>query len=429
MSLSARSPNPWFILFYHHPNGQKPKFYIRHIWQNEIYYILKRVRAEHQNRAPLHKRFVEFSFGNPFPIDTTIIEYIHNTLQYFGETYSEKKKEIRSTVGYETGYAIANFTVSATNSDSLNKNLMGYGEGLKFQNFNLYDTRFGYVGDIPDISFESGNVYIEPLPIEGFEIFITGESRRKKVTLEASAFCSPLSDEETNDLRFRLSASPLDIFFRTGGNGEMKIDLPLEQKFDLYHLSNICQICSIISNERSDVQIWKNGQRLLGTFLQQQPSPLNFDWTIAEGVTDTLLSHLTRRQSGISVLSLEEMLKWQREILIFHHTYKNSRLMVEFDAQVNDIGIDSEIFEVTDAVYYVSLSINSLRFNNVVRRSVFNISQNGGRVRVELGDPEVYFSYADNPDNTYSNMHTNIKKDYERVLNEIKKHAKGTRDW
>jgi hypothetical protein len=219
----ARSQEPWFVILYQQRPNVEPILYVRHIWSDEIYHILKKVRQAHHLDQKLNSSYIQFNFANPFPVDTSIMQHIHQTLIHFGEDYMFQKTRISRTVGYDDGYALANVKIQATDAVAFKKNFTGYGDGLEFEEFAMYDSRFGFVGETPDLKFESGKLRIEPEPIPGFVILFIGEASRDTVSFNAEAYVFPLHSEDDNSLFFRLSSSPLELFYQSGGNGELKL--------------------------------------------------------------------------------------------------------------------------------------------------------------------------------------------------------------
>lgn len=415
----ACSTQPWFLVLYQYTDAKKPRLYIRHIWKEEIYYILENVRKAHQLDKPLNKSSMTFKFHEYFNIDTSLIRYMHEVLRSFGDKYNDKKAHLVRTIGYEEGYAQVQLKVCAADTEAFKENFTGYGDGLDFKSFELYDSRFGLVGSEPHLQIYSGKVHIQPEPLSGFEILITGENSRDSVSFEADAYISPLNSPEEDSIFFRLSSSPLELFYQTGGKGELKFDLDEYTEYSLNQIAKFSILNRIISREACDVQIWKDGERLIGAKFSENIRLWDWDWWLFSNAICSLLQCIGQSQIDEKLVNFNDIFRAQREMILFYQACEDKGLVIEF-GDLETLGDQKQ-----DAngpricLYHLSVSISRTRFNCLIKRSVVHTRRHENHVRVELGEPIVLFRYTDNPTSFDDQGRSTIKKDYDRILRDL----------
>ena len=228
---AAKSPAPSFVFLFHYRNSGDPILYGRHVWCEEITYILKRARKA--GDAPLHKKTVTIAFDEGDRLDVAPPDWILAVLGSLdGMAYAAQKGRLVETVGYEPGSLFGTFTIGPlTSAGDLVEHEVGLLEDLPFSEFALYDQRFGITTATPIQALTSGRVSFtsEGRPLT-MRLISPAEETFDLPALGWAPFSAAPGDPE---YRFRVRAGQVEFIFSGLGTSQISMTVDSTASFPL----------------------------------------------------------------------------------------------------------------------------------------------------------------------------------------------------
>jgi hypothetical protein len=141
---ATQSEQPWFIVFFvDNKRSSEPSVYAIHFCDDLISRTLRAVREAEARGYPLNRRHLTISFSAS-DSHGNLLPWMRQTIANIGINYSQKKRKIYKTVGYEDRYGVAQLSVKAHTKDEILANLLGLGKGLAVSHFEFTPARLWY---------------------------------------------------------------------------------------------------------------------------------------------------------------------------------------------------------------------------------------------------------------------------------------------
>lgn len=161
---SAKSSFPTFVFLLHYIKGRDtPVIYGKHIWLYEIEDTLRRAREAESLSKAINKIIVPIKYASSDVIKVSPAEWMHEKIiSCGGSNYAAEKLKIIQTVGYEGTGKVGTFNLSVPKLDDLVSFELGITKELPFEDFVLFDERFGIKSKNPIEKVDKGFVSILP---------------------------------------------------------------------------------------------------------------------------------------------------------------------------------------------------------------------------------------------------------------------------
>ncbi len=164
----AESSQPFFIVFIRLASGpRREAIYVRHIWRDELAHILRAVRqADCERDEALHRRFLSFTFSES-EATADPLAAIAMKIDDVGTGYTEAKRQLVNTLGFEDGYGKADVTLEIKSPEDIMDLQLGLRDSLPFTRFAYKSRRFGIDSGQPEILSSRGSLSVRPSPRNG----------------------------------------------------------------------------------------------------------------------------------------------------------------------------------------------------------------------------------------------------------------------
>ncbi|MDE0360321.1 MAG: hypothetical protein OXI74_04040 [Rhodospirillaceae bacterium] len=183
--LATRS-EPCVLVLYHE-SQEGTRIYARLFNEKDITRTLKRCRELFVARTPTHKARISFGFSASEDHTSDLIQWVKKTVQELPDDYSNGKKKLATTVGYESKGYQANITfVAPRGIDDLVDLELGIKEELEVSRFTMFDMRFGIQAPDPIHHHEEpGILRIEPT--RDIDCIVTLETNEDSISIPSKA--------------------------------------------------------------------------------------------------------------------------------------------------------------------------------------------------------------------------------------------------
>ncbi|WP_299651200.1 hypothetical protein [uncultured Jannaschia sp.] len=220
---AATSAAPCFVFLFHYDRHGVPVLYGRHLWTDDIAFILKRARQAGQE--PLHRKHVSFAFDDADRIETAPQEWILERLAgQGGLNYATEKSRIVDSVGYDADRFRASFEIDPDlTGEDLVLNQVGLRDRFPVRNLRIDDIRFGIAATTTWI--KEGEVSISP---SGHTVTCELRSSSDEVLRFPAHAIMPAVILETHpSFLLRVRAGPLDIVCRPHTVTSVNLDVDI----------------------------------------------------------------------------------------------------------------------------------------------------------------------------------------------------------
>ena len=182
----AKRSEPCFLVLYHKgPEGEK--IYARMFDEQDMTRTLKRCRELFVDRKPTRKARISFGFSATEDHTSDLIQWLRTSVQELSEDYSNEKRKLANTVGYESKGYQANVTfVAPRGIDDVVDLELGIKDHLEVSHFTVFDMRFGIQAPDPVHHHEEPGIFkIEPT--RDIECVVTLETKEDVLSIPSKA--------------------------------------------------------------------------------------------------------------------------------------------------------------------------------------------------------------------------------------------------
>ncbi|WP_146134891.1 hypothetical protein [Donghicola tyrosinivorans] len=240
---AAKSPNPSFVfLFHQYSEHEVPVLYGRHIWEDEINWILEKARevSVKEPQKPLHKVFLNLRFGQGDMVDGHPSDWMFKAVERLGAgRYSKAKIKVVETVGYEPFSHLGKLQFpTGTSLRDLVSHQLGMIDDLPVSRVQFFDRRFGIEVQTSD---ELGGGRIE---ISGREMPATlrlVSSDGRAIEIPAIVLTPSFLEVDDPEFRLRVDAGGINIFQSVGDQRQ-----EFNYKLDVNQPRNLRQLIGLM---------------------------------------------------------------------------------------------------------------------------------------------------------------------------------------
>ncbi|MBN9603021.1 MAG: hypothetical protein J0G33_08820 [Afipia felis] len=378
---AAQSPDPWFVVLTVERNN-KPRTYVIHIWKDLIASFLRSVRQAYIDNTPEHKKRLSLTFTEADYHSDDPVGWMRAEIERVGSDYSDEKRKISKTVGYENGFGAGKMIVEVESIEQLHNEFLGLGSGLSVSRFTYTPGRFGILDPKPEIDISHGTIHIKPDPIGDCELRLRNVRTGTLATLPGKIFTHSFPGALTAERRVRFSAPGLEITWATGSDGRCTFSQDLTVSLDLASLENLLRIVSWLQRDAVVLQIWVNGRRSITAEIS--PDKTRFDGSEHLKIVGTLRS-LSPAHSPDCRISAADV-SASSNLLFLHQVVSSPKLRIEYEpVPEGDYDYDTSIYystaEVGSLTVYALIETLHLRtFNHISCPAGFSI---GTRVSLD----------------------------------------------
>lgn len=328
---AAQSREPWFIvLFVKNAKSHEPTVYAVHVWQEMISTSLRAIREAENEGGKLNQKYLTVSFSDADCLPALgLVQWMEECLSSIHPDYSQRKRSIYESVGFEAGFGTGTFSLS-DDREVIFDNLLGLGEGLAFSQFSLTRSRFGIPDREPTLRVASGIMKITPSLAGACDLRFRGEGSATSVSIPASVYSLGFPMLPADKGRLRFAARGIEFVWSPDGYSRFQFTSALQEVGSLAELENVATLLSWFQRGSVDLQVWtEKGRALWGSVDVAGDVITKNDWSrVAE------LIRSLRRLSGGSldstpVATIADIFRGGNRLYFLHQVVFAPSLMVE----------------------------------------------------------------------------------------------------
>ena len=249
---------------------------------------------------------------------------------------------------------------------------------------------------------------ITTLPAETCEIRLRGSNSSTPIILNGDVYVPGIPNLPLDKRRIRYAADFLEIMW-TGDRGYVpRITVDGEEKKPLVSIEKFATLAAWTHVGPVDLQIWINGNRVVGANLDVNQWDKHTDWSRLSQICQLLLSIAGPSERDKIELTLDDLLRAGPSLLTFQALVKSTSLQIDFEPPAN------EVEKCNSIVYYAYADVRDFTFYVLLEREFKDSAKEGKLIRAMLGDAQIIDAYCmQNPDAKQSKM---MQGDFERFM-------------
>lgn len=253
----AKEPLPCFIALVTYPNGPKAHeaIYLRHVWATDMMTALKAARNCSARGLPLNREQVGISFKANERVDENFSDRLLDEIAREGVDYSQKKKRLSDSLGYENGYGEGHLVLADGHDEQdLQDLLLGLRPDLPIQSFTVTESRFGIAG--PGTTRGPGTLTVKVKPRARCVLTLNKRGTDDRISWPGGLFTADMDWLAREQQKVRVAAGPIDILLSKDGNVSAKWSAPIEAARTLDDLERDARFRSWMDGSIIDLDIW-----------------------------------------------------------------------------------------------------------------------------------------------------------------------------
>lgn len=381
----AKSTEPCFIVLFVDGQGESsPKVYARHFWEPLIAAALERARsADEPGRPALHKQMLTVGFTDADEHSDDLLSWMRAEIVAVGGLYAEKKALLTQTVGMEGGGIRGTISFEEIDWAQLVDHQLGLTDDFPIANVAIHQRRFGVDAPMIALKPDTASMRVKPRPCR---IRVRGVER-SEVWLEGEMLAPSFPDLPAEYFRYRIRADILDLIWAPNDLKAQaaKATATPDDQLSIEAMAIRLTLVRMLGRGPIDVQVRARGRILLGLDCKIDMG----DWPAwADRMADAVkvLQTVTSGDPppGLTLSIRDIEMAWPA--------------IVDLSALVEgaDLTLRAELanrapvqLEGTSLWNWGWTEIGDWTFMAVVRRPIERLQDDGARIEVVCGDPEI----------------------------------------
>lgn len=380
----AQHALPCFIVLAAPDKQGRPAAYIRHVWDDALGDILKRVREAHLAGVPLYRRRMTITFTDADRFDEDAVKQMALILDELGPKYATRKQALYDTLGYEHAAGTGNLIFDkGVDPETLVDLALGLVESVPIARFTYHDTRFGLTATKPDIDQAEGLISMTPTAVADCQVTIRDPDSDAEINLPGQVFSPGIPHLPREFWKLRIKTSVLDVVLPFEGKGKVSSKIDLDARRSLSELMQTVTVWSWASRGGLEMQIWSDGRLMSGSRMEMDPMDDGPHWR-----------RLHRVLGALTALAPEG--RWPDGIgFSLRFLFEKTEVLSEFRALLQDDGVkldfvfEGEIPQPERIAVPIFLQLDDYLFTAVMDRPVATMEQVGSKVFFALGPPTI----------------------------------------
>lgn len=380
----AKDPIPCFFVFYRYADkgNSPPEVYLLHCWTEFIEIALRRARLAHaEGIEKLHGIEIRIPLRPEHRIAANVAATIRDQIDSIGADYEAKKKQFGQTVGFGEDALVGSISFADdVTAEDISDMEIGLKEHVSVSKFQMRSNRFGIPAREPDVDADSGFVTIRS---EGTACDIIARTRapKRQVRFEGKYFAAgpPLPEKNwqirvvwgVGEVRWRAKQESATFTF----SWDTSDGVPLSD------LHSIVRLGAMLERGNVDVEIQRNGKRIVGRDLDFPKAALGRGWRKIDDFLTPFIGGADRVEKLFAVSDFAGQLDKISDYLAY---------MSPGDLTVNADLYDGRDLEVIDGtlVYGAGVELRSGLFWSFATRRMRTSETSGRALKVVFGPPE-----------------------------------------
>jgi len=402
----AKSPMPSFVFLAAIDSRQEVTCYVVHVWEDLIGEWLKAARTlETVGTKGLNKEYVTLHFTEADDHTSDSVVWIEEQIAAVGTSYSSKKLGIVSSVGFERGYGVANFSLKLENPKDFIDLQLGIKPRLKASRVTVFSERFGIRSIQPEISLEDVELSLQQ---EGRPVHLRFSLSGERIRV-VEAVLLYASGPDGSNVAWRAKAKCFDVVFSAKSfTARSKLEYHAELPVDDLNLFAALQCAEPNALIKIEVDLGTNVVSL-GDFTKDEPQS-GIRWDVVELAT-SVISRLCSASAKLQpVMSLSQLNRSAADLNVLGALASDRSMLLKFTPSDN---VPSKFR------YFLSYAIADVagrRYAALVRRPVVSDRRHGATRRIYFGPATVLRPYVSSPRELTDEV---IHREYKEVLDEL----------
>lgn len=377
---AAQSREPWFVVLMFETQSE-PEIYAVHVWQGLMEKWLAEVRRARIEEAALHKRRITIHFDKDDLHTADLLTWMKTEIDAVLPEYSNAKRAINETIGFENGHAAGSLTIDGATTDQIFNEFLGLGSGLPLSKFTASWTRFGFTDKQPFVDAAQATLYVTPEPAGDCELRMRGPRSGQSMQVQAKVYTLGMPFLPKSQQRSRVAAPGFEIIVGTDEDSKFTAKLDINSQVPLGEVRRFAAVMTWLRDGPIDLQIWALGRRVMGSVLTGDTGPMRHDWRKILDVVDTL-SSLSSSPADPPSLRVMDILMHTRELYLMHQVVTASNIQLEFAP------FEEGPNRFDRVLYYSTAQFSNLTAFALIERPLRKaVELNDGRRQLEFGVP------------------------------------------
>ena len=382
----AESPIPSFVFLAVMKDGKPPRYFVVHVWETLIREWLKAAReADAQGVTAIHKESVTIRFNSSDEQTDDPLTWIESQILSVGPHYAQKKLELANTVGFESGFGVANVSLELDSPRDFIDFQLGLKPNLKATRVQFHSVRFGIRAAQPEFDLTDVELTIEPEGVPSNLRFTFPDGQCRTVS---SLLYHAIGDHTDVDINaWRIKSHCFDIV-RSKHNFSAKASIKFDEVLPFDDLAVFATIQSIPPNEPIKLDLEVGDQEIPTVTITLGEEPSLFNWpgmALALDVMRDIANHAAKPAPNLSIAEIDRA---AFELSVLSALACERTMLLKFTPNA-----DAPRKFKWQLAYAVA-TVGEMRFAAIGRRPIASDRRYGGRRHIYFGPGKLLGSFV-----------------------------------
>lgn len=383
----AKSPIPSFIFLAVLKDRKNPRYFVVHVWSDLIGAWLKAGRdADARGITAINKETVKVDFSHLDEHTEDALAWIEDQIRSV-PNYAATKSAIVGTVGFESGYGVAQVSLELDSPRDFVDLQLGLKSSVHATRFQFHSERFGIRAAHPEIDLEDVEFSFTPEGISGNLRFTFPTGR--VVSLDARFYNAVGAEGDKATLNaWRFKTRCFDLVYTSDDRMQARANI---RSTDVVPFEEIALFASLQATPAStpirlDVEL-KGIEIPLGNLTLDEKVSVS-GWENFDLAVDALRDVCVAAAKPPPELSIKDLNRAASDLSLLSSLASERTMLLDF---MPNPGIPQEFKWF---LAYALATVGDYTFGSVVRRPITDDERDGDRRRIFFGPAKLLSSYV-----------------------------------